>query len=87
MYTLIRGLIGKTIKLLPIYLFIFATMVELAQYFNIVDMLNLNNNKFASIIIGTSFDVQDILCYFFAMLILLIWDSLQSKCQKLESNR
>jgi hypothetical protein len=87
MYTLIRGLIGKAIKLLPIYLFIFATIVEVAQYFNIVDMLNLHNNKIAAIIIGTSFDVQDILCYFLAMLVLLMWDSRRSKCQQLDNRK
>jgi hypothetical protein len=87
MYTLIRGLIGKAIKLLPIYLFIFATIVEVAQYFNIVDMLDLHNNKIAAIIIGTSFDVQDILCYFLAMLVLLMWDSRRSKCQQLDNRK
>ncbi len=77
MYTFIRGTIQKNIKLLPLYLFLFATMVEIAQYFRIVEILNLQDNKFISIIIGTTFDKKDILCYFIATVILFIWEKIE----------
>lgn len=54
MYTFIRTFIKKSIKLLPIYLFIFACMVEVAQYFNIVSKLSLQDNALISTAIGVS---------------------------------
>ena len=73
MYTFIRTFIKKSIKLLPIYLFIFACMVEVAQYFNIVSKLSLQDNALISTAIGTSFDFIDILCYFIGTIVLIIW--------------
>ena len=73
MYSFIRGIVGKRIKLLLLYLFIFSALVEIAQYFQIVKMLNLQDNKLFSIIIGTHFDIKDILCYLVASLILFAW--------------
>ena len=75
MYTFIRGFIQKPIKFLPIYLFCFASTVEVMQYFKIVDLLHLQNNKVISTIIGTSFDIKDILCYLTGSVILIIWEN------------
>lgn len=77
MYTFIRGFIKESIKFLPIYLFIFAAAVETAQYFHIVDLLHLKNNKVALIIIGNSFDIKDILCYLVGSVILIVWERLE----------
>ncbi|MEN8435053.1 DUF2809 domain-containing protein [Clostridium septicum] len=74
MYTFIRSFIKKKIKYLPIYLFLFATFVEIMQLFNIVERLGLQNNKVFSIIIGSTFDIKDILCYLVGSIILIIWD-------------
>ena len=51
------------IKLLPVWIFIFAVMVEIAQGINIVSVLGLNDITFFRILIGTSFSFIDILCY------------------------
>ncbi len=74
MYTFIRGIWDKPIKGLPIYLFLFAVVVEITQYFHLVDKLGLGNNKLMSTIMGTSFDIRDILCYFTGTVILIIWE-------------
>jgi hypothetical protein len=74
MYTFIKGITKNTIRHLPLYLFLFALAVEFAQYFRIVDMLHLQNNKIISTIIGTSFDIKDIVCYFVATVILMMWE-------------
>ncbi len=61
------------VKLLPLYVFLFSVAVEIAQYFDYVEILGLNNNKFFSVLLGTSFSWYDIVCYgagcvlFFAM--------------------
>ena len=67
-YTFIRGIIGRKIKNLPIYIFLFGVLVEVLQYFRIVEILHLQN------LIGTSFDVKDIICYFVGTLILIFWE-------------
>lgn len=74
MYTFIRGLTQKPKKGLPLYLFVFAVIVEMAQYFHLVDRLGLRDNKLMATIIGTSFDIRDILCYFAGMVILVGWE-------------
>ncbi|OPZ87977.1 MAG: hypothetical protein BWY74_03269 [Firmicutes bacterium ADurb.Bin419] len=77
MYTFIRGIIKKTIKGLPVYLFIFAGLVEVSQYFHLVDRLNLRNNRLMATIMGTSFDIRDILCYLAGTIMLIIWERLE----------
>ena len=83
MHTFIKIFTKKEIRLLPVYLFVFAAFVEGMQFFNIVKILGLENNKVLSIIIGSTFDIKDILCYLVGSVILLIWDnrsSLKEKC-------
>ena len=62
-YTFVRILIPEKVRLLPLWVFIFAVAVEILQWFHIVDILGLTNNRFFSVLIGGVFDVKDILCY------------------------
>ncbi len=62
-YTFVRIWIPESVRLLPLYVFLFAAGVEILQYFNIVELLGVQDNVFLRTIIGTSFDVKDILCY------------------------
>ena len=85
LYTFLKIFTKREIRLLPVYLFVFAAFVEGMQYFNIVKVLGLENNKVLSIIIGSTFDIKDILCYLAGSVILLIWDNrgcLKEKCNK-----
>lgn len=83
MYTFIRSFIKKPIKFLSIYLFFFATFVEVMQYFNILEILGLQNNKFLSIIFGSVFDIKDVLCYLIGSIILLVLDNRNTLKEKL----
>ncbi|AEV67638.1 DUF2809 domain-containing protein [Acetivibrio clariflavus] len=74
MYSFIRSIVQKTIKFLPVYLFLLAVFVEITQYFHLVDKLGLKDNKFMATVLGTSFDVKDILCYFIGSIILIFWE-------------
>ncbi|MBR6507161.1 MAG: DUF2809 domain-containing protein [Clostridia bacterium] len=51
------------VKLLPVYVFIFASAVEVGQYFDIVKLLGLENNTFLSVMLGRTFSLADIFCY------------------------
>ena len=63
LYTFIRIFLPEKYRLLPLYIFIFATFVEVLQYFHIVDLLGLSENRFFYILIGGTFDWKDIICY------------------------
>ncbi len=70
-YTFIRSWIPDSVRLLPVYVFLFATGVEILQYFNLVELLGMTDNPFLRILLGTSFDVKDIICY--AAGCVLVW--------------
>lgn len=48
---------------LVIGVLLFAYLVEFGQYLNLVELLGLQNNKLARVVIGTVFTWGDILCY------------------------
>ncbi len=79
LYTFIRSFIPERNRLLPLYIFIFAAGVEFLQYFQIVRLLGLENNRFFATLIGTVFDVKDIICYGIGCAILGIYEFLQWK--------
>jgi len=65
---LCRVCIPNKVTALPIYVFLFATAVEVTQYFDIVKLLGLENNKLVSTLLGRTFSIADILCYAFGCL-------------------
>ena len=68
-----RVLIPQGVRALPVYVFVFAAIVEIGQYVDFVKLLGLDGNHFASVVFGRTFSVYDLLCYavgclaFFAM--------------------
>ena len=50
-------------RLLAVYVFLFAALVEVGQYFDFVALLGLADNRFFSILLGRSFSWLDLLCY------------------------
>lgn len=59
----LRIFIPTGIRVLPLYVFIFAAIVEIAQYFDIVKLLGLDGNRFLSVLLGRTFSPLDLLCY------------------------
>lgn len=59
----VRIFVPEEIKLLPLYVLVFAVAVEIGQYFNMVEILGLENSRFFSVLLGTTFSVYDLLCY------------------------
>lgn len=84
-YTFIRIFIPEKVRMLPLYVFIFSVIVEILQYFKIVEILGLQDNRLMSTIIGTSFDIRDILCYFVGCVFCGIWEYLCYRKTKAES--
>lgn len=63
LYTFIRIFVPEKIKMLPSYILCLAVLVEILQYFRIVEVLGLQDNRFFSVLIGSVFDMKDIICY------------------------
>ncbi|MGN1411736.1 MAG: DUF2809 domain-containing protein [Oscillospiraceae bacterium] len=78
LYALIRIIIPKKVKLLPLWIFIFSVFVEFMQYIKIVDILGIENTILRTII-GTSFSWVDIICYFIGCVPLGIFEYLKNK--------
>lgn len=62
-YTFVRIIFPEKIRLLPLYIFLFAAGVEVLQYFKIAEVLGLSDNRILSVVIGSVFDWKDIVCY------------------------
>ena len=60
---MIRFVKPTGVKLLPLYVFVFALFVELLQLVKIVDLLGIPRDSIVAIMVGTSFSFIDIICY------------------------
>jgi hypothetical protein len=62
-YCFIRIFIPKKIRLLPLYVFLFACEIELLQYFYYYKILGLTKDPVMQAVVGTPSMWVDILCY------------------------
>lgn len=60
---LCRVIIPDKVRLLPVYVFVFAACVEIGQYFDVVALLGLADNRIISIALGRTFSWMDLVCY------------------------
>ena len=60
---LCRLIVPDKVRLLPVYVFIFAACVEIGQYFDLVALLGLAENRIISIALGRTFSWMDLVCY------------------------
>lgn len=64
---------------LAIGVLFFAYAVEIGQYFNLVEVLNMQNNRIMRIVIGSSFSWGDMFCYTLGAIICLFLDRKEMK--------
>lgn len=60
---LCRVIVPDKVRLLPVYVFVFAACVEIGQYFDLVALLGLEGNRILSIALGRTFSWLDLVCY------------------------
>lgn len=82
LYTFIRIFIPERIRLLAGYILCFAVLVEVLQYFRIVEVLGLSDNRFLSVLIGSVFDIKDIICYAVGGALIIIGQMVYKLCRK-----
>ena len=76
LYFMVKAVINISAKPLAINIFIFATLLEIAQYFHLADKLGLAQGGIARIVIGTSFSVSDLVMYALGCLVVYWFDIL-----------
>ncbi len=78
-YTFVRIFLPEKVRLLPLYIFLFAAGVEVLQYFRIAEVLGLSDNRVLSVVIGSVFDVKDIVCYGVGCVVLFVYEFVKEK--------
>jgi hypothetical protein len=76
LYCFVKIFVPYKVKLMPLYIFIFSAFVEILQYLKLVEILGLQGNRFARIVIGSVFDWKDILCYGVGCILLCVYEKL-----------
>ncbi len=74
-----RVFFPQNVIALPVYVLLFAVAVEVAQYFDIVKLIGLENSRFVSVLLGRTFSPVDILCYAIGCLIFFFVDHTMRK--------
>lgn len=87
LYTFARIWIPKKYGFLPLWIFLFAAAVEGLQYFKLVELLGLQNNVFMRTLMGSVFDVKDIICYAAGCMILGVYELIKRKNWKPAKDR
>lgn len=79
LYTFVRIFLPEGVRLLPLYIFLFAAGVEVLQYFRIAEVLGLSDNKILSVVVGSVFDWKDIVCYGVGCVMLFVYEYVKEK--------
>lgn len=79
LYTFLKVFFIEKPRILPLYVFLFATSVEMMQGIRIVELLGLQDNRFFSVLIGTTYDMKDIVCYAVGCILCGVWEFWQWK--------
>ncbi len=72
LYCFIKSFIKTTPLIAAIPVLIFSYIIELLQLVNILGMLNLNNNYLLKLILGSTFQISDLVAYTLGILTVLI---------------
>ena len=73
-YCFIKSFLNSPVVITAIAVLLFAYLIEVLQYFKIVNILGLQNSNLARIIIGTSFEWTDILAYTLGIGLVILLD-------------
>ena len=82
----VRIFFPSRIRLLPVWVFLFAAAVEIAQYFDFVSLLGLGEIAFFRILMGTAFSFIDIVCYAAGCILFFIFEKAVRHCGKKTKN-
>jgi hypothetical protein len=72
-YCLVRTAWPRGIRLLPLFVFLFAAAVEISQFFHLAAALGADRVPLLGVLLGGTFDWADLLCYGIGCLLLWAW--------------
>lgn len=78
-YCFVKTFLKVSVTKAAIAVLLFAFLIETLQYFLIVEKLNLQDNKLARTVIGTSFAWEDILAYIIGIVMVIVFERIFSK--------
>jgi len=73
-YCFIKSFFYSPVIITAIAVLLFAYLIEVLQYFNIVKILGLQNSNLARVVIGTSFEWTDLLAYTLGIGVVILLD-------------
>lgn len=79
LYFAIRSISVWKVRMLPLWIFLFAAGVESLQYVQIADLLGAKKYPILRIIVGATFDVKDIVCYGIGCILLGVYEVLRRR--------
>ena len=85
-YMVVRSFIPKGIYKLPLYVFIFAVIVEILQFVDVVGLLRVSDMVVARTIIGTNFSWIDIIMYAIGCVITWVYQVFICKDRKTDTD-
>ncbi len=83
-YCFVKSFLKISVTKAAIAVLLFAFLVETLQYFTIIEVLGLQNNRLARTVIGTSFAWEDILAYIAGIVIVIVSERIFSRKRQLQ---
>lgn len=77
-YCFLKSFLNTPVVSTAIGVLLFAYTVEVLQYFKLVELLGLQHSRAARIIIGSSFEWQDMLAYTAGIAAVILWEKRRS---------
>ncbi|MEO6523274.1 MAG: DUF2809 domain-containing protein [Mucilaginibacter sp.] len=80
-YCTVKSFINTPVLKTAIYVLLFCYLIEISQYFHLVDHLGMRQSRLAHVLLGSYFTWVDMLCYTLGMLIVLAVEMLNPTTQ------
>ncbi|HEY4194474.1 MAG TPA: DUF2809 domain-containing protein [Mucilaginibacter sp.] len=77
LYCLVKSFMNAPVLITACYVLVFAYLVELSQYFHLVNLLGLQNSRIAVLLMGTCFSFTDILAYTLGILLVIVTEKIK----------
>jgi len=83
LYCLIKSLFNIPVMTAACGVLLFAYVVEITQYFNLISLLDWEHSRLANLVLGNSFSMTDILLYTLGALVIIVTESIRSNIRTL----
>jgi hypothetical protein len=84
LYCLVKSFINFPVLLTAGWVLTFAYIVEISQYYHLVNLLRLQDFKLAKILLGTSFSFIDMLTYTLGIVLVIVAENIVKRKKKLK---